>query len=305
MNGGGDQAQALKNESTLERGDVHATQDAALQPRAQESLFLRWISVRQKVFLPLAMGLALLGLLELIHRSGLVSAVLAPSPLTVGEVMIRQGSSSLLWKEMWVTVQEGLLGFAIGASSGFILGMGIGLSRVISRGLYPYVILLQAMPRVALAPIFIALLGFGMGSKILTAAVICFFPVMINAIVGLQSADEASLSLMRSLCASRWQIFRKLLFPGALPMIFAGLKTSITLAFVGAIVGELAAANAGIGLLIESSSFQLRIASVFGYILWLSIVTLGIFGIVEFLDRRVVFWRRDPTSKAALDDEWQ
>lgn len=242
------------------------------------------------------MGAVIVATLEILHRSKLVTEFLAPSPFTIATEMIGQAGSIVMWQEMWVTLQEGLLGFAIGSLVGFLLGMGIGLSRTLSRGLYPYVIVLQAMPRVALAPIFIALLGFGMGSKILTAAVICFFPVMINTIIGLKSADEDSVSLMRSLCASRWQVFRKLLFPGALPMIFGGLKTSITLAFVGAIVGELAAANAGMGLLIETSAFQFRIASVFGYILWLSIVTLAIFGIVEFLDRRIVFWRDDDSA---------
>lgn len=225
------------------------------------------------------------------HRLELVPAVILPSPVSVGEEMVSLAASDFFWSNLWVTLQEALLGFFIAAAIGLVLGIAIGMSRLVARALYPYVVLVQAMPRVALAPVFIAILGFGMAPKVLTAVVISFFPVFINTLVGIQQVDENALSLMRSLSASRMQIFRKLELPGALPVIFGGLKTSMTLAFVGAIVGELSAANAGVALLIESAAFQLRMDAVFASILWLGLVALALFGLMELLDRKIVFWK--------------
>jgi NitT/TauT family transport system permease protein len=217
--------------------------------------------------------------------------------------MADQAVSAYLWQNLWVTLQEGLLGFAIGASIGFVIGVGIGVSTLMSRAVYPFVVLIQSMPRVALAPVFVALLGFGMSSKVLTAVAICFFPVLLNTIVGLRNFDSDALILMRSLRASRMQIFRKLLLPGALPMIFAGLKTSMTFAILGAIVGELTAATEGIGSLIDIAAFQLRMDAVYGYIMWMSLVSLAIFGFMDWLDRRVVFWRDDARKTKLTDQE--
>jgi NitT/TauT family transport system permease protein len=205
--------------------------------------------------------------------------------------MVNQAMSADMWANMWVTLQEALLGFIIGSVFGLLAGLGIGLSPVLSRAAYPYVVIVQSMPRIALAPVFVALLGFGMGAKVLTAVAIGFFPILINTIVGLRASDEDSVTMMRSMQASKRQIFSKLLWPTALPTIFGGLKTTMTLAFLGAIVGELSAANAGIGMLIEHAAFQLRMEAVFAYLLWLSLVALAVFGLLELLEMKMVFWR--------------
>lgn len=240
---------------------------------------------------PLLTGVVSLALWELVHRLELIPNVILPSPISVVEEMGILVVTDYFWSNLWVTLQEALIGFTLGSIIGFVLGVGVGMSRGISRAFYPYIVLVQAMPRVALAPVFVALLGFGMGAKVLTALVICFFPVFINTLIGLQEVDEDDLSLMRSLCATKGQIFRKLQLPGSLPLIFGGLKTAMTLALVGAIVGELSAANAGIALLIEAAAFQLRMDAVFAAILWLSIVAVVLFGIMELLDRKIVFWK--------------
>lgn len=244
-----------------------------------------------RVLPPLVSGVLIVAVFEVAHRVEIIPAVLLPSPASVGEEMVQLAVSGFFWSNLWVTLQEALLGFAFGSLIGLVLGVAVGVSSLVARALYPYVVLVQAMPRVALAPVFIAVLGFGMASKVMTAIVICFFPVFINTLVGLQQVDENALSLMRSLRASRMQIFRKLQFPGALPVIFGGLKTAMTLAFIGAIVGELSAANAGVALLIEAAAFQLRMDAVFAAILWLAVVALVLFGVMEVLDRRIVFWR--------------
>ena len=260
-----------------------------------------WVVTR--VLPPVLMFVFLLGLLELISRMEILPAVVTPSPFTTLETMFDQARSAYMWENMWVTLQEGLAGFAIGAAIGFVLGVGIGVSTVVSRAVYPFVVLVQSMPRVALAPVFVALLGFGKSSKVLTAVAICFFPVLINTIVGLRHFDPDALLLMRSLRASRFQIFRKLLLPGAMPMVFGGLKMSMTFALLGAIVGELTAATEGIGSLIDIAAFQLRMDAVYGYIVWMSIVSLVIFGLMDWLDHRVVFWREDARKTRLTDQE--
>ena len=278
-----------------------ADQDAVRSSLASPTRYKDWVVTR---FLPPALMFAfLLGLLELIARTGVLPAIVTPSPFTTLDTMIEQGRSDYMWRHMRVTVQEGVFGFLIGASIGFILGVGIGVSNLISRAVYPFVVLVQSMPRVALAPVFVALLGFGQSSKVATAIAICFFPVLINTIVGLRNFDPDALLLMRSLRSSQWQIFRKLLLPGAMPMVFGGLKTSMTFALLGAIVGELTAAREGIGSLIDVAAFQLRMDAVYGYIMWLSIVSLAIFGFMDWLDHRVVFWREDARKKRLTDQE--
>lgn len=243
------------------------------------------------VWLPVLTGLIILALFELIYRSSIVSPLLIPSPFTVLSTMFQQATSSYMWAQALVTVEEALLGFAIGSLLGFLLGTGIALSSFVARGLYPYIILVSAMPRVALAPVFIAVFGFGITSKVMIAIAICFLPTMLNTITGLKTASTTERELMASLCASEIQTFRKLQLPGALPFIFAGLRTSISLAFVGAIVGELSAANAGLGRLIQTSALQLQMDAVIGYVIWLALIALLVFGAVALIERKAVFWK--------------
>jgi len=242
---------------------------------------------------PIIAGLLGIATLEVVARSGLVPSVIWPSPFAVLREMYQQVTGLLLWEHLWITMQESIIGFVIGSAIGFTLGAAIGVSRLILKAVYPYVILIQSMPRVARAPVFIALLAFGMSSKILTAVAICFFPPLINTMIGLASADREAIELMKSIKASRFQIFRMLQLPGALPVIFGGLKTALTLAIIGAIVGELTAANEGVGMLIVTAAYQLRMPAVFGYVLWLSVAALVLFRIMDYIDRRIVFWRTD------------
>ena len=246
---------------------------------------------------PLITGLVILFGLEVFSRAEVLPPILFPSPFSVFAEMGHQATTDFLWLNLWTTFQEAALGFVIGSLIGFVGGVAIGLSRMVSKAIYPFVIVVQAIPRVALAPVIIAFFGFGMSSKVVIAVAICFFPVLINTIVGLRQADQSALLLMRSLQATRWQAFKKLLLPSALPSIFAGLKTAMTFAFIGAIVGELIAANQGIGRLIEHAAFQLRFDAMFGYILWLALLSLIAFGVMEWLDRKLIFWTEDIRSE--------
>jgi NitT/TauT family transport system permease protein len=240
---------------------------------------------------PPLLAIVLIGLLEVVYRLEWVSPLVLPSPFDVLDEIITQATSTTMWSNLWVTTQEALWGFAIGSVGGVALGVAIALSRWTSRALYPYVILLQSMPRIALVPVFIAMLGFGMGAKIVTAVVLCFFPPLINTIVGLRETDQEAMTLMRSLCATKRQIFRKLLWPSALPSIFAGLKTALTLAFLGAFVGEITASNEGAGRLIDTAASQLEMPLLFAYVFWFSVISLVLYGVLEAIDNKVVFWK--------------
>ena len=202
-------------------------------------------------------------------------------------------TTGFVWQNFWVTFQEAGIGFVIGASGGFILGAFIAMVPIFRKAFYPVVVLFQSTPRVALAPVFIAWFGFGMTSKIALAVTICFFPVLINTITGLTVIDENSLVLMRSLRASRFQIFKELRLPSAMPAIFAGLKTALTFAVIGAIVGELTAANEGAGHLIETATFQFRMDDVMAYLLMLAIFGLVLFLSADYLERKLIFWHQD------------
>jgi len=195
----------------------------------------------------------------------------------------------VLW-HFWVTFQETIIGFVLGAGGGFLLGVYVALLPNFRKAFYPMIVLFQSTPRVALAPVFIAWFAFGITAKIALAATICFFPVLVNTITGLTLVDENAGLLMKSLRATRWQMFRHLRLPGAVPTIFAGLKSAITFALIGAIVGELSGTNEGAGHLIETAAFQFRSDDVFAYLLMLALIGLGLFLIATILEKRLLFW---------------
>jgi len=156
-------------------------------------------------------------------------------------------------------------------------------------------VMFQSMPKVALAPIFALWFGLGIQSKIFSAAIICFFPLMVNTIAGLRSADEERVNLMRSLGATRWQVFRHLRLPGALPFIMAGLELAVVLSLIGTIVAEFVGAQAGLGTLVQAMNANMDVAGQFSVLLVLSVIGLVLNRTVKAVRRRVLFW--DPSEK--------
>lgn len=219
--------------------------------------------------------------------------IILSRPTEIFPAFFRAITSGFVWANFWVTIQETLIGFALGAGGGFLLGMGVSLSPYFRKGFYPLIVLFQSTPRVALAPVFIAWFAFGMTAKVALSATICFFPVLVNTITGLALVDENAGLLMKSLRANRWQTFRHLRLPSAIPTIFAGLKAALTFALIGAIVGELSATNEGAGHLIEAASFQFRMHDVFAYLMMLALFGLVLFLLAGWLERRLIFWQVD------------
>jgi NitT/TauT family transport system permease protein len=189
-----------------------------------------------------------------------------------------------------------LLGFLVGTVLAFMLGTAVALSRKFEYFLYPFIVMFQAMPKVALAPLIIVWFGLGLTSKVINAALVAFFPLMVNTIVGLRSAEEDRINLMRSLAASRTQIFFMLQLPNALPYIFAGLEIAMIFALIGAIVAEFVGAEKGLGMLIQSMNFNMDVAGQFSILLILSLLGLVLNGIVSLARRRLLFWETANTG---------
>jgi NitT/TauT family transport system permease protein len=200
----------------------------------------------------------------------------------------------------WVTLKEIVLGFLLAAVAGIGLGIVVGETAFGRIVLMPFLVGVNAAPKVAFAPIFVAWFGFGIGSKVAMGAFIAFFPLLIDTAAGLASTDAEQLRLFRAVRASRRQTFLKLKLPAALPFIFAGLKTSAVLAVVGAIVGEFLGGGRGLGGLIRIASSQLAIDRVFAFVFILSFIGWAAYALVAWLERRVVFWRRPEGLPAGM-----
>src|SRR6266536_1727924 len=204
-------------------------------------------------------------------------------------------ASTLYLNHIGITLAETLIGFVVGTVLAFALGIAVALSRPVEYFLYPFIVMFQAMPKVALAPLIIVWFGLGLTSKVVNAALVAFFPLMVNTIVGLRSAEEEKVDLMRSLAANRWQVFWMLRLPNAMPYIFAGLEIAMIFALIGAIVAEFVGAQSGLGMLIQSMNFTMDVAGQFSVLLILSVLGLILNGMVNGVRRRVLFW--DPSQK--------
>lgn len=224
--------------------------------------------------------------------SGAVHRVILPPPGEVISAFFTTFTEGFFYEHLWVTVQEVLLGFGVGVVLGFSLGALLGTSALAREVSYAYIVAFQGLPKIVLAPVFITAFGFGMMSKVVMAVAISFFPLLINTMSGLMTVDAEAVQLMRSLTASKRDIFWKLSVKHAMPSIFAGVKTSLTLALVGAIVGEFVGARSGLGFLLASYSYQLQVDRVWAITLILALLGIILFLAIEWVDKRVVFWSK-------------
>lgn len=220
----------------------------------------------------------------------LIHPVILPQPSAIGEAIGYLCSSGFFVKHTLITIGEIFAGFGLSIAAGMLLGMAVAMQPVARRVLYPYIIMFQAIPKVAFIPLFMTWFGFGATSKIAVAAAIGFFPTFVNTIAGMSGVSEEGVRLMYSLGASRWQHFRMFQFPNALPSIIAGVNISLTFAIVGVVVAEFSGARLGLGFLIEVFSFQLNIARAFAVVVLLSILSFVIYYAIERLGHRLVFW---------------
>jgi NitT/TauT family transport system permease protein len=220
-----------------------------------------------------------------------VPLYLVPPPMKVLQALKDGYTDGVLTHHTLVTAREIVVGYATGSAVGIVLGTLIALSSVLERLVYPLVVALNAVPKVAVAPLLVVWFGVGLTSKVIIAAAISFFPLLVNVIVGLRSTDADELRLMRSLTASPWQTFTMVKIRNALPMIFAGLEVAIVLSVIGVVVAEFVASQEGLGYYIQEMNSLVDTPAMFAGIIVLSIMAFVLSAIVRRIARRVVFWR--------------
>jgi NitT/TauT family transport system permease protein len=190
-----------------------------------------------------------------------------------------------------VTLRETLGGFLLALALSLPLAVLISFSGLARRVLYPILLGLQSVPKVALAPLITLWFGIGEWPKIVIVVLVCFFPILVNVIAGFESVPRAMLDLMRTMRASPWTMFRRLRWPAALPALFTGCKIAVTFAVIGAVIGEFVAAQDGLGYLILMASAQSMTPLAFAAILALTAISVLLFRAIEWAERRVIRWR--------------
>jgi NitT/TauT family transport system permease protein len=223
---------------------------------------------------------------ELASRLLKIPAFILPPPSSIGSRLLQDPAG--LAGHLAVTGYEVLLGFVVGVVVSIPLAVVIVAVPAAERLIYPALVVFQAVPKVALAPLLVIWFGFGLSSKVMLAFVTAIFPMVINTVVGMKQTPPELVYLLRSLGASEAQVFFKVRLVGALPYMFAGLKVGITLAVVGAVVGEFIAANSGLGFLLLVANNRFDTTLVFGVLVVLSVVSVGLFYLVELIEALVL-----------------
>ena len=219
-----------------------------------------------------------------------IPAYLLPGPRAVfGRVI---SDAPMLWDNAMITMAEIVIGFGLTLVTAIPLGLVIALSRWANQILYPPIMLLQLVPKIAVAPLFLVWLGFGMESKVLLTVLMTFFPLLIASISGFQILDPRLLYLTRSMGAMTWQTFRYLRVPAALPVIFAGVKTSGTIAATAAIVAEFVGANQGLGYVLLKGTSTMDLELTFGVLVVLTMIGIVINYVIEFSEWMMTPWQR-------------
>jgi NitT/TauT family transport system permease protein len=208
------------------------------------------------------------------------------------------GGTGRIYYHFSITLWEAVAGFFIGVSIGVSLAVMATVSPTFRRYLAPYAVAFNVTPGIAVAPLIIAWFGFGLSSKIALATVVCFFAPFINTLTGLLHVDEEAAELFRSMRANKQQYFWKLQLPSSMPLFIAGLKIALTGALLGAVVAEFFSASAGVGILMQRYAFKLDIASALAALLCMSLMGLLFFTLMEVLDYRIIFWKRDSRMQA-------
>ena len=249
-----------------------------------------WISITTIVVLLL--------LWEIVPQTGVINRILFPTFTDVVAGFFQLVAGGYWWEDLGKTMMAVGIAWSIGVAFGFVMGVVLGTSPFIRTAITPYAIAVQALPKVVLAPLLIGWLGFGPESKIALAVIICFFPVWVDTMVGLALPAANEFKLMQSLRATRWQIFRKLQLPSAIPLIMVGVKHSLLLAFTGVLVAEiLSASDGGLGKLASEFASQLNMPLTYAVVLVVVIFAVILVSIADVIERRVVFWSDESRAR--------
>jgi NitT/TauT family transport system permease protein len=227
---------------------------------------------------------------ELYVRAADVSTIVLPSPSLVVTQLYDGIVYGTFISNLGVTLLETVLGFGLAGIIGILLGALVAELSWARMAVYPYVVAFQTIPMIALAPLLVIWFGFGLTSKVLAAAIVAFFPIVVNTIEGIAGADQQRIDMIRAMGAGRLETFTRVKVPSALPFVFAGLNTGVVLALLGAVVGEFMGSKAGLGNLILIFNAELNIAGSFAVLILLSLCGFSLHLVTDWLRNRVVFW---------------
>lgn len=263
---------------------------------SSEIMFPRWLDLGTIIS-----ALLFVVLMAAWHYSvtwGLVPVFVLPAPLDVAVKVLHDVTNSSVQYDIMYTLAEILIGFAVAAVMGIVLGAMIALMPLVDRVLSPYIVALQTIPKVAIAPVLIIWFGFGIESKIVIVALIAFFPILVNVVLGFRSTDPRQIVLMNVLDASIWQIFAKVRIPNALPYIMAGMYIAMIFSVIGAVVGEFLGSAHGLGSQIMQRQASMDVVGVYSILVILTAIGIALNVAVKIASRKLVFWgnSEEPTG---------
>ena len=277
------------------------TQEAAgsrrLRDRQRRERRFSWRIGATNLALQLSALFVVVGALELLTATGAIHSILVPRPSEIVVALWHDFIEIFTGGEMLGHFNTTLIEVVVGFVASVVLGVGIGalLSefQLVRRALYPYILGANAVPRIAFAPLFIIWFGFDLTPKIAMVITISTFPILVNTMAGLSATDRDTLKLMRSLGTTRWQLFRKVRMPIALPYLFAGLETAIIFASVGAIVAEFTGGSRGLGFVTLAAQELFRLPEAFSAIILIAVQAIILHRLIVIAGRKVIFWQAD------------
>jgi NitT/TauT family transport system permease protein len=240
-----------------------------------------------------ALFVVVVGLWQIASNLNLFDAGVVPSPIAIGQHLVKWTLDGTLWFHSWITIQETVAGFLIGAIGGIVLGFAIGRYPALAEVLDPFILAIYSVPKVALAPLFLVWFGIGIFMKIVLAAVTVLFIVFFNTLAGVRNVDRDLVDAVWLMGAKPRDVLLKVLVPSAMSWALTGVRISIPYALIGAIIGELIASNRGIGYLISSAASAYDTAGVFAALIVLTVLAMLLNAVVDEIDRRLSKWKVD------------
>jgi NitT/TauT family transport system permease protein len=271
-------------------------QQAALapEPAARPAGSGRLLRQTRKFLTTLAyiVGALALGVIvwELIILATNAQSYILPTPLSVWKTLVDLLETGTLWSQLGSTMEGTLLGFVLGCLAGVVLGIAAGEFKIVRQIIYPYLVAIQSLPKVALVPVLATWFGFGLNAKVALVVLLVFFPVLVNTFQGVATADPQKIDLVRSLRGGRWQQLWRVRFFSAMPYMFTGFELGIVYAFLGAVLAEMTGSQSGTGVMIEQFQTNADTEATFALLIVLAVVGLVLNTIVRFIHHKVVFW---------------
>jgi len=282
------------------------------EPAASGQVFARWLRRRSALGMPgqrhrtrgywrlralqVLVGVLLIGLWHLAMVSGVVRPSLVSTPMDVWVFLFQTSREGTLWINLWATLLATIIAFSIGSLTGIVLGMLLGVLPTIQAALDPYISALNAMPRIALGPLFLLYFGIGLAAKVALAVSIVIFILMLNTRAGIMSADPDHLRLASVMGMSRFQRFRMILLPVAVPSIFAGLRLGLVYSLLGVVTAELIASQHGLGALVVYYSAVFNITGIYAILIVLAVIA-GLLNMVMVTGERVLLRWQPPADR--------